>query len=160
LAVRYAVAEPRRVRALVLCASFVCAPAPRWLRHLVFPLLFRLPPPDGVVRRLMVGTDASAELVREVKSAVRRVSPAVLARRLRDVLTVDCSDDLRRCDVPILWLAPTSDKLIRPADVAGLGDMNPGLTVRAIEGPHLLLQARPAAAWLAVEDFLAGARAG
>jgi pimeloyl-ACP methyl ester carboxylesterase len=83
LSLRYAAAEPASVRAVVVCASFVCAPAPRWLSHLVWPLLFRLPPPDWVVRRLMVGADTPAELVRDVKSAVRSISPAVLARRLR-----------------------------------------------------------------------------
>jgi pimeloyl-ACP methyl ester carboxylesterase len=73
------------------------------------------------------------------------------------VLNVDCTDALRRCGVPVLWLTPTGDRLIRPADA---GKTNPHVTVRAVEGPHLLLQARPAAAWRAIDDFLASALAG
>jgi pimeloyl-ACP methyl ester carboxylesterase len=163
LALRYAadfdelsrVSEPGRVRAVVVCASFVRPPAPRWLRHLAWPLLLWAPPPDWAVRRLMVGTDAPDELVRMVKSAVRKVRPAVLARRVREVLSVDCADALRRCEMPVLWLAPTADALLRSTDVEAVRALNPRVTVATLDGPHLLLQARPAEAWNAVAEFLA-----
>lgn len=159
LALRYAAAEPARVRAVVACASFVRPPAPRWLRHLARPLLFRVPPPDWAVRRFMVGAEAPDELVRAVKAAVRRVKPAVLARRVRDVLAVDCADDLRRCAAPVLWLVPTADALLRSTDVGALQTINRRITVSTLDGPHLLLQARPGVAWRAIEGFLAGAGA-
>ena len=155
LALRYAAAEPGRVRAVVACASFVRPPAPAWLRHFVWPLLLRVPPPDWAVRRFMVGADATGELVGAVKAAVRKVRPHVLAGRLREVLAVDCAEDLRRCEAPVLWLAPSADARVRGVDGGAVCALNPRVTVKALEGPHLLLQARPSEAWGAVAEFLA-----
>src|SRR5438874_1223572 len=105
LALRLASARPSRIKAVVLCASFVCLPAPRWLRHLVGPLLFRLPMPAPAVRRFMTGRSASDSLVREVRNSIRRVRPHVLAQRMREILDVDCADALRQCPAPVLYLA-------------------------------------------------------
>src|SRR5690348_1989157 len=43
IALRYAVEHPANIRALVLCASFVRSPVPRWIGPAVKPLLFRVP---------------------------------------------------------------------------------------------------------------------
>lgn len=154
LALRYAAAHPERVRAVVLCASFVCSPLPRWLRYLVTPLLFHIPPPNLAIRRFMVGRNAPDSLVQEVKAAVRRVRPQVLARRLRDVFEVECSDALRRCPAPVLYLAAGGDALVRPSSAESVRAAKPDVTVESLEGPHLLLQSRPAEAWQKIEQFL------
>ena len=154
VALRYAVAHPARVRGVVLCASFVRPPAPRWLAWLVWPVLFRVRPPAAVVRRLMVGRDAPDALVRAVRDAIGKVRPAVLARRLRDVLAVDCLDALRRCPAPVLWLVAGRDRLLRRSD-AGVAGESPGVTVRTVDGPHLLLQREPGACWGVIAEFLA-----
>src|SRR5882762_948969 len=46
LALRYAAMHPARIRALILCASFIRSPVPRWLRFCVTSLFFHLPPPS------------------------------------------------------------------------------------------------------------------
>src|SRR5687767_9464914 len=40
VALRYAAAHPKRVAAVVLCASFICSPLPQLLRGLVTSVLF------------------------------------------------------------------------------------------------------------------------
>src|SRR3982751_5682640 len=60
LALRYAAAHPGRVSAVVLCASFVGSPVPRWLRMFCTPLVFRFPPPAAALRWFMIGRDAPA----------------------------------------------------------------------------------------------------
>lgn len=154
LALRYAAANAESVRAVVLCASFVCSPLPRWLRHVVLPLWFRVPPPAMAVRRFMVGPDASDALVRSVRSAVRGVPPAVLADRLAAVLGVDCSADLQRCRAPVLYLAAGRDALVRRGASEAVRAARPDVTLRTVTAPHLLLQAAPEAAWREIERFL------
>lgn len=160
VAVRYAAAHPDAVRAVVLCASFVRAPVPRWVRFLVTPLLFHVPLPSFAVRRLMAGRDAPDALVAAVKAAVLRVRPGVLARRVREVFDVDCADALARCPAPVLYLAGGDDALVGPRGVEAVRVACPGMTVRTIEGPHLLLQARPSDCWREIARFLEATRGG
>ena len=154
VALRYALANPGRVRAVVMCASFVRPPAPRWLAWGVWPVLFRMRPPAAVVRRLMVGRDAPEALVRAVREAVGKVRPAVLAGRLRDVLAVDCLDALRRCPAPVLWLVAGGDRLLRRAHAEGVARDLPHVTFRTVDGPHLLLQREPTACWEIISEFV------
>jgi pimeloyl-[acyl-carrier protein] methyl ester esterase len=154
VALRYAAAHPARVRAVVLCASFVRAPLPRWLRYLAAPLLLRIPPPAFALRRLMVGRNASESLVRAVRESIRRVAPHVLAGRLRDVFDLDCSYALRECAAPILYLVAAGDALVGRSCVEAVRAVNPHVSVRTVDGPHLLLQSEPRAAWREVARFL------
>src|SRR5207248_10263788 len=91
LALRYAALNPKRVRAVILCASFIRSPVPRWLRFCAASLFFHLPPPSIAVRHFLLGRTASHELVRAANHAIRKVHPTVLARRLVEIFNVDCS---------------------------------------------------------------------
>src|SRR5438034_555342 len=78
----------------------------------------------------------------------------VLARRVRDVLSVDCGDALLRCRAPILYLAAADDALVGTRSREALRSFRPDVRVVALPGPHLLLQAQPRAAWQEIEQFL------
>jgi pimeloyl-[acyl-carrier protein] methyl ester esterase len=160
LAVRYAAAHPGRVAAVVLCASFVRPPFWGWIRWFVVPPLFRAPPPGVVIRRLMVGSDAPESLVRAVRAAVARVSPAVLAGRLKEVAKVDCAGALRDARAPVLYLTGTQDALVGYSAVEAVRAARPDVRVRRVEGPHLLLQRAPAEAWREIQAFLDDLAAG
>ena len=160
LAVRYAAAHPDRVAAMVLCASFVRPPSWGWLRWFLVPALFRAPPPGVVIRRLMVGRDAPDSLVRAVRAAVARVSPAVIAGRLKDVAAVNCAAALRGSRAPLLYLAATRDALVGNSAVDAVRAARPGVRVGRVEGPHLLLQRAPAEAWQEIQTFLDDVAAG
>jgi pimeloyl-ACP methyl ester carboxylesterase len=155
LALRYAVAHPGRVRAVVLCASFVRSPVPRWLRVFCTPLAFQFPPPAAALRWFMVGNRAPASLVASVRAAIGRVSPRVLAGRVREVFDVDCVAALGECRAPVLYLAATGDALVGRSAMATILAARRDVRVRRIDGPHLLLQQKPVRAWREIESFLA-----
>ena len=150
IAIRIAADPPPRLKALVLVATFDVAPAPRWLRALATPALFAAPPPPFVIRRLMVGAGASAARVNHVRSAIRRVAPAVLAHRLREVLDVDVRPQTQSLRLPVLYLRAVHDRLVRrPIDASTSWVTND------IEGPHLLLHMRSEACAERVSAFVA-----
>ena len=155
LSVRYAAANPQRVQALVLCASFIRSPVPSWLRIFASSILFRLPLPNFAIRHFLLGCDASYELVQTVKRAIRKVRPRVLARRIQDVFDVDCAEPLKNCRVPILYLAAAQDALVRRSSVDSIREIRPDISIRTIDGPHLLLQRHPHEALQEIERFLA-----
>jgi pimeloyl-[acyl-carrier protein] methyl ester esterase len=154
VALRFAARHPQRVVAVVLCASFICSPAPAWLRWVVGGWIFWCRPPNFVLRQLLVGKDASDALLSELREAIAQVRPKVLARRLRDVMEVDCGDALRDCKAPMLYLAASRDGLIGGSAVAAIERSRPDVEIRAVDGPHLLLQSATKAAWCEIDAFL------
>ena len=154
LALQYAAVHPGRARAIVLCASFIRPPAPRWLGRFARPMLFRLPVPKFVLRRFLVGRDAPESLVQSVKEAVRKVSPAVLAGRVREVLRVDWAEHLRRCRVPVLYLAASRDAIVKRSSREAVQKVRPDVEIREVAAPHLMLQIAPELSWKEIATFL------
>jgi pimeloyl-[acyl-carrier protein] methyl ester esterase len=126
LALKIAAAHPTQAIAVVLIGGFVRNPVrflPSWLRFLIGPYLFRCPPPRFLVRRFLVGPQASSALVREVVDTLRLVAPAVLAARVRDTLSLAAADDVVRCPAALLYIEGLSG---RSADDARVVSGAPG----------------------------------
>lgn len=145
------------VAAVVLVNSFIRSPVPPRVARLATPMFFRLRPPEAMLRRLLVGMDADAGLVRELRAALDRVPAKVLAARVREIAGVDAGgalDALARARRPLLYLRATADRVVRDASVEAIRARAPHLVVTRVPGPHLLLQASPATAWEAIAPFL------
>jgi pimeloyl-ACP methyl ester carboxylesterase len=154
IALRYASAHSDRVKAVVLCASFICSPLPRWTRFVAHRWLFRFSPPAFALRRLMLHRDAPDSLVCAVTETIKKVKPRVMARRLKDVFNLRCEDALRGCTVPLLYLAASADLLVRAGSLGAIKAIKPEVRVCTVNGPHLLLQCEPLAAWTEIARFL------
>ena len=154
VALRFSAAHPEKIVAVVLCASFICSPAPRWLRWVVGRWMFWARAPKFVLRKLLVGRDATDALVNEVREAIATVRARVLARRVKDVLAVECGDALRMCKAPVMYLAGHEDALVGRGAVQTIQSIRPDVTVCEVDGPHLLLQSQAERAWGKIEMFL------
>lgn len=146
IAVRLAARLPARVRALVLCSSFVTPPRPPVLRLFARPALFRLPLPRRVLAFFMLAPFATPAMTAALSRAVRDVAPAVLAARLRELLTVDARDSLRQLQIPVIYLRGTQDRLVSRRVLGAIANAE----VIEVDAPHALLQTAPVAAWAAI----------
>ncbi len=165
LAVRLAAERPRGLVALVLAATFLHRPLDPLLhpvRGLVGARLFGFPMPAAVIRHFLAGPDAPGAMVAEVQRAVAAVRAEVLAHRSSEALRVDARDALAGVEVPILFVAPTRDRLIRRDAHEDVLALRPDAEVALVEAPHMVLQRCPHASLARIEEFLAdpGARAG
>ena len=141
---------------LILCNSFVVSPRSPLLGALAAPFLFRYALPAFLLRQFLVGPEASADLVDQVRAVLASIPRPILAARLSSVLKVDARADLSRCRAPILYLRGLHDRLVPEASVAAVvRAASNEVEVTRIHGPHLLLQAAPALAWEAIRPFLA-----
>jgi pimeloyl-ACP methyl ester carboxylesterase len=147
---------PGGLVALVLCNTFVQPPVWPGLRHLPLALLMRWRPPTRVVRRLLLGDDAPHHEVRRALEVVGSVAPGVLAARVREILRTDTADELAACQVPLLYLRGRQDRLVPDSAVERVRRARPDLAYRELDGPHLLLQRRAAAAATVIGSFLDG----
>jgi pimeloyl-ACP methyl ester carboxylesterase len=147
------IAQRRAIDGLILCNTFVSAPRARALRWLAVPSVMNLRPPALLLRRYMLGDRADDALVREVATTIASVPPAVLAHRIRSVLTVDEAAAFAHCRVPTLYLRSIDDRLVPDSAWRRMSRLRP-MTMALVAGPHLLLQANPASAWDVIVPFI------
>jgi pimeloyl-[acyl-carrier protein] methyl ester esterase len=154
IAISIAASAPMGLRGYVLCCSFVRSPRRLlgWLR----PLLGLVPPqrfPAAIVAYFLLGRFGSAELLQLHAETLGRVSPSALIARLTTITHVDVSSTLRRVTLPALYLRATEDRLVPGTASRLFARLASNARIVDIEGPHLLLQARPDAAAEAILDF-------
>jgi len=157
LSILLAARHPESVRALVLVGTFVRSPipAPPFVRARVGPALFRRRPPAWLVRAALFG-DASPAQVARFQDCMASIDPAVLARRLQEVMRVDVREAFARLRIPIIYLAGRRDRLVRGWNVAAMQKLQPAMRVVSLDAPHLIAQRRPAESAAAIGEFLSG----
>jgi pimeloyl-ACP methyl ester carboxylesterase len=139
------------LKAVVLAASFITPPRPRWLSVLPIGTLFRLPRPMFLIRRFITGPLGDVQAAGAASAAVH---PDVLAHRLRATLRVDVRDAARDCPVPVLCLVASNDWLVRPRCSRELLEARPSARVVTLQGPHMILQNQPDRAWECISRML------
>lgn len=158
LGIRLAAAHPDKVRALILVNSF--AQSPSLLADLANALptlaqkIFERPPSVLAIELLLLNGDSSPHKVQTLRSVLAAVSPKVLAKRVADIAQVNVCDELKTLRLPVLYLAGKDDRLVGTAVHQKLGRCCPMMKFHHLDGPHLLLQARPADAARVVAEFL------
>lgn len=148
---------PPGMRALVLCCSFVRNPRPMLapLRHLLGLVPFGAMP-GLALRQALLAPCSTPQLQDELAAALAQVPPSVLRQRLRAVLETDASRSFARGTLPVLYLRARHDRLVPPANAVQILRLAPDAQLVDIAAPHMLLQAAPEAAAVAVTAFLAG----
>jgi pimeloyl-[acyl-carrier protein] methyl ester esterase len=81
------------------------------------------------------------------------ISEVVIRQRIAAVLAVDESAALSRIALPMLVLQAVRDRVIRRAVSRWMVQIAPHARLVEIDGPHLLLQTRPAECASAVMQF-------
>jgi len=155
IAVSIAAGAPPGLLGYVLCCSFVTSPRP--LLWVLLPFLALLPPrrvPASVATYFLMGRFASPELRQMHAEALRRVSARALVARLDAIARVDARSTLRHVGLPALYLRATEDRLVPRSAATEFARLSSNARVVDIEGPHLLLQSRPAAAAHAIHEFV------
>ena len=158
LAIRLAAKRPPNLRGLILCNSFATPPRAACWKLLPWTTLFRIPPPSMILRRYLAGGNAPQSLIEEIRRTLSSVPPRILASRIRILLTSNSTDSLRACDVPILYLRGTADRLVPDSAFRAITAIVPSAKRREIPGPHMLIQANPVEVWQAIAGFVTALR--
>jgi pimeloyl-ACP methyl ester carboxylesterase len=157
LAIQYAATKPENLKGLVLCAGFASSPVrvlTRFAGSLMAPILARMALPAFAIRTCLIGWDASDDLLAAVRLTVSSVRPAVIASRIRFVLACDVRKQLGDIAVPMLYIQANQDRLIPGVCVKEIHRIKPEMAVKAIDGPHLILQREPQRTAEMVAEFV------
>lgn len=142
IAFKIAEATPERLKGVIYVCGFLAAPITlaSLLSRMPLDLLLRLPMPNFIVRRYLLGSDAKDELITLLREVLSKVRTEVLASRLRNILKL--SIETSGGDLPSIYLQAESDRLVAPHAVDAFCSRLNHLLVQGIAGPHFLLQAR------------------
>jgi pimeloyl-[acyl-carrier protein] methyl ester esterase len=157
LAILCAAQRPASLKAVILCVGFVSSPVRGWRRFLysrMAPVFVKWRLPNVAIRFFLAGPDAAPALPTEIRSVISLVKPEVLVHRIRTVLSCDVRTELAEVRVPILYLQATYDRLVGSPCIEEIQQVNPGVIVEKIEGPHLLLRRQPERAAAAIRAFM------
>ena len=150
VAILLAQRHPEIVERLTLVATFANSPAPIAGRFLPWTLLIRMPMPELIARRYFVGGDH--EMALKLIDAIGHTSAATFAKRIHLLMNVDVCEELSRVRCPIRYIRPTCDRLVPRRCVDRILNVNDQVSVREIDGPHLIMQTRPEHVWSAIVD--------
>ncbi len=155
IAVSLAATRPRRLKALVLCATFVRNPRPLGaaLRLMLNHLPLNAIPPH-LSTPVLLGDFATPELTDALIRTLAPVSTDVLRARLRAVLAVDVSAKMEQVRVPVLYLRARHDRVVPPAASTHVQVLCPQMKMVELDAPHFVLQAKPAESAEAVTTFV------
>jgi pimeloyl-ACP methyl ester carboxylesterase len=137
LAIMLAREEPKRVKGVILVATFVRVPRP-WLRLLRFacsgPMLWMW----RVTRRIPMWASRSGDDPLRLAKAetFRRVSARCLAGRARAVLDVDVRAALRACSQPVHCISFTHDRVVPRRNVEAILREAPTAACASLAGSH------------------------
>jgi surfactin synthase thioesterase subunit len=67
---------------------------------------------------------------------------------------MDCSEALRDCPVPLLYLAGSKDAIVTRRSLEQILAVRLDISVATLDGPHLLLQESPEEAARIIERFV------
>ncbi len=155
LGIRLAAEPPPGLAAVILCGTFARNPFP-WLRpvralavHIPFKSL-----PRWLRAPLLWGSGDPRRAPPAASRASAGVSAAVIRRRLHEVLSVDASAGLDAIRLPVLILAASRDRIVPRTATRMLVQRTRCAELVEIDGPHLLLQSRPADCARAILRFL------
>jgi pimeloyl-[acyl-carrier protein] methyl ester esterase len=155
VAIALAAGRPPGLLGLILCCTFARNPTPVFsmFKHMLGAL-----PVSAASARLaapfLVGTGSSCAL----RAALCQVSAAVMRGRMRAVLEVDFSAQMRAVNVPVLYLQAAQDRLVLGGSARHLAALAPHMQLRRLAGPHMLLQANAIDSALVVKQFIAAAQ--
>jgi pimeloyl-ACP methyl ester carboxylesterase len=156
IAIRIAADPPPGLVSVILCGTFASNPYPwaaparalaAWLPLKALPRWLRAP--------LMWGSADPRRAPARAQRSLSAVAGRVIRRRLRAILSAEETTRLARISLPCLILTARRDRILPRRATRVLLAGLPAAQVQEIDGPHLLLQACPEEAAVAVLRFLA-----
>jgi pimeloyl-ACP methyl ester carboxylesterase len=156
VAIALATRHPGKIRGLVLCATFAVSPF-RTLLHaarFVPKRLFRPTPLLPSMVNHFCFNGASISVRPSPVAVVSTVPPAIMRARLVCLAATDVRPLLQRIATPTLYLRASNDRIVSSRRSLELTSLLPNVKITEIDGPHLLLQARPRECAAAITDFV------
>lgn len=150
-------AEPDRFKGAILSCSFARSPMQSLatIGKFLPSLAYRQTPLKRLILKYFcLNHTPDDALLQTVLDAVSNVPPEVIKRRIKVLAETDVRDRLSLINTPVLCLAASADRVVPHHRITELHALLPNAALTMLDGPHLLLQARPTEAAEVVSNFV------
>ena len=152
LTYQLALRQPSGLRGVIFVASFLSRP------HPLLQLIPYLPLPTCLLRQhillrlFCLNGQASVDVIQTVREEIKKLPQRLLRARL---LSLDqLQEPLLQLQLPALHLVANRDRLVTRKAQVSLNKYCTQLTQIGVDGPHFLLQTRPQACAMAIQQFI------
>jgi pimeloyl-ACP methyl ester carboxylesterase len=153
VATEIAARQPDLIKGLILAATFLENPWPRWLIRSIARYS-----PEKVPPRMMCwalhGNADDPELNKLLREIVAGLPPAVRASRLRAVGAADARQAFLSVNCPVLALHGRDDWLVPKRSMEQACQAKPNASLKLLAGAHMLLQRNAPEAATAILAFM------
>ena len=155
IAVRVATQLGQQIKGLMLAATFLKSPQPRWLIRQGA----RADPeatPKKIRDAILMGSYGDDELRKKVDQIVRNLSRPVREARLKAIAEVDVRDDFAKLDCPVLALWGARGVIPKWYDAVAIWkEWASDVRGEEIDSGHMLAEEAPEATYQALRNFFA-----
>ena len=101
----------------------------------------------------LLGKDCPEKTRRWVQDTLPRLKREVLAARIKAVLEVSVREELKNCQVPVLYIAGSRDWLVGKNCLDAVWLCRPDVEIKVLDGVHMILQTNPTEAAEVILEF-------
>jgi len=145
------------LKGIILCATFIKNPQvllTKLIRPFLKPKHLRKETPSLHIKTLLTNGISDTKLVRNIQAATRDLTREVYFSRLREIADIDVTDILKNCELPIIYLRASKDRLVYESSMKLIENAGQNVTVQKFDTPHMLLQTKPAQAAQIIKEFM------
>ena len=146
-------AKPTGLIGIVLVATFIQAPNFRIGLFLPWHLGFLLAKPLYNIRALL-SKKGNRGFIQAVSTELQKVAPEVLADRIQSTFSVNVTQELKECDIPIIYFRGKQDFVVPKKNLDLIIKTKPDVKVVYFNTQHFLLQSKPNEAWREIALFI------
>jgi len=132
---------PDNLKSVIFVASFLSTPHSGILKTITRLPLFSLPPPEVIIKHLLLGNNVSDRTISLFAESLKRVSANVLTFRLSEIeeLSLHCEiSDLSCC-----YIQAKNDKLVSAKSIEQFERVINNLGIFSVKGSHFIMQTQP-----------------
>ena len=144
-----------QMKGVIFVASFLSPPKKLlvgFARYLPLKMLSKMPLAGYLHKLLFLGPDASHQLVDLFQQTILSLSPQIIKARLKSIQSLSVSSE--NLDLPAAYIQALSDRLVPAGKIVEFKSRFENLTIQPIEGPHFILQSKPAECAVAISELV------
>lgn len=144
--------KPEGLIGVILVATFISAPNIKIGRYLPWYAGFLFSKPLYNLRSVLSKKD-NQSLIAAISTELQKVSPRVLASRISETFTVDATQALVNCSVPIIYFRGASDFVVPKKNLRKILSVKSDVKVVEFNTQHFLLLSLPEQASVEIAKF-------
>ena len=145
------------LKGIILCVSFVKNPQvlfTKFIRPFLKPKHLQKETPAWHIKTMLTNGVSDIKLIKNIQAATRELTREVYFYRLREIASMDVTNILEQCEIPILYLRAKNDRLVYESSMKWIQEKGQNVTVEYFDAPHMLLQTQSKQAAQSIKKFL------